>query len=99
MEEFIDLLKGVPSTLPKHSIEDLHFVNDRLRDYNEAFLGPGHLDLLIHLDAEDLRYVYDWRLEQEQELRQRCLGGMSDEEVVEFGKWLNVLELRCGRGL
>lgn len=41
-------------------------------------------DLLIHLDAEDIGFVYEWRIEQERELRSRMGSGMTDAEVVKF---------------
>jgi hypothetical protein len=42
------------------------------------------LDALIHLDAEELDYVYEWRLEQEHELIKEKGTGMSDEAVRRF---------------
>ena len=38
----------------------------------------------MHIDAEDLSYVYKWRQEQEAALREERGTGMSDEQVVEF---------------
>lgn len=35
-------------------------------------------------DAEKIRYVYDWRLEQEVELRATQGDGMADEQVHKF---------------
>lgn len=35
-------------------------------------------------DAEDVQYVYDWRLEQEAALRQAKGKGMTDRQVVDF---------------
>lgn len=81
------------TTLANHRLEDLLFVNVRLRGYCEGFMGPRHLDLLIYFDADELGTVYEWRMEQEGELRQRAgqgegSGGMGDEEVVRFGESL-----------
>jgi D-glycerate 3-kinase len=42
------------------------------------------LDVLVHIDAEDLAYVYDWRLEQEHWLIATKGQGMSDEAVRKF---------------
>lgn len=68
-------------TLHTHRLEDLQFVNEKLRDYdviNDA------LNAFIHIDAEETEFVYKWRLEQEQQLRREKGAGMSDEEVVRF---------------
>lgn len=39
---------------------------------------------VIRRDAEDLQYVYAWRLEQESGLRKAKGSGMTDDQVVEF---------------
>lgn len=41
-------------------------------------------DAIVHIDAEELNWVYEWRLEQERKLREEKGKGMSDERVVEF---------------
>lgn len=43
----------------------------------------------VNSDAEDLQYVYAWRLEQEAMLREEKGSGMTDEEVSKFvdGCW------------
>lgn len=39
----------------------------------------------MHIDAEDTEYVYEWRRQQEAQLRRENEGrGMSDEQVVKF---------------
>ncbi|KAI4103599.1 MAG: hypothetical protein L6R37_003745 [Teloschistes peruensis] len=55
-----------------------------LRLDNMGLIGISQLDALIHLDAEDLQYVYAWRLEQEATLRRERGRGMTDEEVKKF---------------
>ncbi|KAL8810251.1 MAG: hypothetical protein Q9223_005189 [Gallowayella weberi] len=67
--------------LGHNQLEDVHFINRALRKYN--FL-TDQLDALIHLDAEDPLYVYEWRLEQEAQLRQERGSSMTDEEVINF---------------
>ncbi|KAL9058215.1 MAG: hypothetical protein Q9206_002026 [Seirophora lacunosa] len=62
-------------------LEDLRFVNEALREYDVI---TNQLDALIHLDAEDPQYVYEWRLEQEASLRRSKGSGMTDQEVVNF---------------
>ncbi|KFY30598.1 hypothetical protein V494_08097 [Pseudogymnoascus sp. VKM F-4513 (FW-928)] len=71
------------STLWKNRLEDLLFVNDKLREYD---VMTDMLDAFIHLDASETSYVYAWRREQEEALR-RVRGvenAMTDEQVVKF---------------
>lgn len=68
-------------TLHDHKLEHLLFVNARLRDYDAL---TDLLDAFVHVDAEDTRYVYDWRLQQEAALRHETGSGMTDEQVVKF---------------
>jgi D-glycerate 3-kinase len=68
-------------TLHSHKLEDLFFVNDQLKEYDVV---TDLFDAFIHIDAEDTQYVYDWRLQQEQQLRHERGSGMTDEQVVKF---------------
>lgn len=68
-------------TLCKHRLEDLLFVNARLREYD---VMTDCFDAFIHIDAEETGFVYDWRLQQEEALRRDKGAGMSDEQVVKF---------------
>ncbi|ROT38723.1 D-glycerate 3-kinase [Sodiomyces alkalinus F11] len=78
----VEARRARPSrTLASHALPDLLFVNDRLRAYDDL---TDLLDAFVHLDAEDARYVYDWRREQEAALRAERGAGMSDEQVVRF---------------
>jgi len=74
------------TTVADHSLEDLLFVNSQLVGYHERFMGPEHLDFLVHLDTLDLKTVYMWRSEQERKLRESRGTGMTDSQVIEFGK-------------
>lgn len=65
-----------PSTLS--SVQD---INTALESYNQI---TDQLDALIHIDAEDLQYVYKWRLDQEVDLRKKRGSGMTDEQVKHF---------------
>lgn len=73
-------------TLADHKLDDLLFVNSRLGEYCESFMGPQHFDYLVHLDTMDLANVYRWRMEQEHMLRKVKGRGMTDSQVVDFGK-------------
>ncbi|KAF1979977.1 P-loop containing nucleoside triphosphate hydrolase protein [Bimuria novae-zelandiae CBS 107.79] len=71
-------------TLPDHELAHLQEVNDALAQYNASFMGPEHFDFFVHLDTEDLRNVYRWRLQQEHALWKAKGVGMSDESVRAF---------------
>lgn len=63
------------------SLCNLSVVNAALRPYDEI---TKQLDAMIHIDTANLKLVYQWRLEQEQELR-KCRGtGMTDEQLITF---------------
>ena len=62
-------------------LEDVEFVNENLRGYDEL---TSQLDALIHLDAENPMFVYQWRIEQELHLRELKGSGMTDEQVIDF---------------
>ncbi|KAJ6104391.1 hypothetical protein N7523_010711 [Penicillium sp. IBT 18751x] len=61
--------------------EDVQTVNDALRLYDAL---TDKLDALIHIDAQDLRFVYEWRQEQERGLRASKGTGMTEEQVNDF---------------
>ncbi|KAK7206471.1 D-glycerate 3-kinase [Myxozyma melibiosi] len=69
------------SALWKNRPEDLLFINSKLREYD---VMTDLFDAFVHVDAEKTEYVYNWRLQQEAELRERSGRGMTDEQVVEF---------------
>ena len=62
-------------------LEDVDFLNEALRQYDQL---TDQLDALIHLDAEDPMFVYEWRAQSERDLRETKGSGMTDEEVVGF---------------
>ncbi|KAK3939817.1 P-loop containing nucleoside triphosphate hydrolase protein [Diplogelasinospora grovesii] len=70
-------------TLHKHTLDHLLFINSQLRRYDCI---TNLLDAFIHIDAENTEYVYDWRLQQERQLRQEKGAGaaMTDDQVVKF---------------
>lgn len=72
---------GESLTLKHHSLEDLAFVNDALKGYDVV---TDLFDAFVHIDAEDLSYVYAWRQEQEAKLREERGTGMTKEQVVTF---------------
>ena len=71
-------------TLADHDLGHLLQVNEALDRYCKTFMGPQHFDGFIHLDTNDLKNVYDWRLDQEHALLERTGSGMSDEQVIDF---------------
>lgn len=72
------------STLGAHDICRLELVNKSLCSYSEAFTGPQHLNALVHIDTNDLKDVYEWRLQQEQVLMREKGSGMSGEQMKSF---------------
>jgi D-glycerate 3-kinase len=80
--EEIKRKQAAPSTtLHKHRLQELLFVNEKLKDYD---VMTDAFDAFIHIDAEETGYVYEWRLEQEAALRRETGSGMTDEKVREF---------------
>ena len=69
------------STLWKHRLEDLLFVNEKLGGYDVL---TDMLHAFMHIDAEETKYVYEWRLDQEVALRKEKGMGMTDEQVYKF---------------
>lgn len=72
---------GYPGRLGHNPLQSVATINDALREYDEITV---QFDGLIHIDAEDPLYVYEWRLEQEHNLKKAKGSGMSDEEVRNF---------------
>ncbi|KAF2127203.1 D-glycerate 3-kinase-like protein [Dothidotthia symphoricarpi CBS 119687] len=76
--------KLVVNTPANHRLSHLLEVNENLRRYCDAFMGPRHFDFFVHIDTEDLRNVYTWRLQQEHKMIEVKGSGMSDEQVRAF---------------
>jgi D-glycerate 3-kinase len=72
------------NTPANHKVEHLLEVNACLERYCDVFMGPRYFDFMIHIDTDDLRNVYTWRLEQEHKLIAAKGTGMKDEEVRAF---------------
>ncbi|KAJ5659250.1 hypothetical protein N7507_005701 [Penicillium longicatenatum] len=62
-------------------LEDVQAVNDALKRYNAL---TDKFDALIHIDAQNPRFVYEWRQEQERSLRASKGTGMTEEQVNHF---------------
>lgn len=73
--------KAPSRTLGLHKLEDLVFINDQLNEYDVI---TDLFDAFIHIDAENTEYVYEWRLQQEMQLRRERGTGMTDEQVIKF---------------
>lgn len=67
--------------LGHNSLESASTINTALQEYDEI---TSQFDGLIHIDAEDPLYVYEWRLEQEHNLIKAKGSGMTDDEVKNF---------------
>lgn len=76
--------KAPSRTLQKHQLQHLLHVNEKLAEYNAL---TDLFDVFIHIDSEDTEYVYAWRAEQEEHLRESKgdpSAGMTPEQVVRF---------------
>ncbi|RKF56393.1 putative kinase mug58 [Golovinomyces cichoracearum] len=71
-------------SLAKHELQNLLDINDKLKEYQE--LWSAYLDGLIYIDAKDLRWVYDWREDQEKKLRKEKgnANAMDLQQVIGF---------------
>lgn len=72
---------GYVGRLGWNRLEDVDFVNEALRNYDQL---TDQLDALIHLDAEDPMFVYEWRCQSERKLRENEGSGMTDDQVINF---------------
>lgn len=80
-------LRAVPGgygQVAKRSDAALRAVNDALRDYCHSFMGRDTLDALVVLQAQEIDYVYRWRLQQEHAMWAAKGTGMTDAEVKAF---------------
>ncbi|KAI0152454.1 P-loop containing nucleoside triphosphate hydrolase protein [Hypoxylon sp. NC0597] len=78
----VALKYNAPSrTLHQHDLAHLNYINERLQAYDVI---TDTFDAFIHIDAENIEWVYDWRLEQEAALRKQTGTGMTDDQVVKF---------------
>ncbi|KAJ6084399.1 hypothetical protein N7486_011199 [Penicillium sp. IBT 16267x] len=62
-------------------LQDVQAINDALKRYNAL---TDKFDALIHIDAQDSHFVYEWRQEQERSLRASKGTGMTEEQVNHF---------------
>ncbi|KAK5075364.1 hypothetical protein LTS08_001569 [Lithohypha guttulata] len=67
--------------LGHNALQNLSTINNSLKQYDEI---TSQFDGLIHIDAEDPLFVYEWRQEQEHNMIKAKGSGMTDEEVKNF---------------
>src|SRR5277367_247318 len=70
-----------PGTLPHHTLEHLQFVNKKLEGYSPLW---DRFDALLWLNAQDISFVYAWRLQQEHAMKAALGRGMTDDQVKNF---------------
>ncbi|KAM0512043.1 hypothetical protein ACHAPE_009287 [Trichoderma viride] len=71
-------------TLHQHRLEHLLAINEKLKEYDQV---TDMFGAFLHIDSENIEYVYDWRQEQEEHLRLARgdpNAGMTKEQVVKF---------------
>ncbi|CAG8649150.1 8234_t:CDS:2 [Cetraspora pellucida] len=71
-----------PLKLVSHTFSHLSSINENLQNYEREWYK--FLDIFVHLDAQDINYVYQWRSEQERNMRNLGKGGMTDVQVIDF---------------
>lgn len=67
--------------LAYNSLESVTDINNALKQYDRL---TDQFDLFVHIDAADPQFVYQWRLQQEQGLREKKGSGMTDDQVRHF---------------
>ena len=70
-----------PGTLSQHKPEHLLFVNEKLKGYSRLW---EKLDAVIWLNAQDISFVYAWRLQQEHAMKAALGKAMTDDQVKNF---------------
>lgn len=70
-----------PGTLRQHALEHLLYVNQKLENYARIW---DQFDALIWLNAQDICFVYAWRLQQEHAMKLTLGRGMTDDQVIKF---------------
>ncbi|CAG8552789.1 5754_t:CDS:2 [Funneliformis caledonium] len=96
LQEAYDRASSSLKTLKSHSFSHIKIINEHLKRYEENWYP--FLDIFIHVEAENINYVYQWRLEQEHSMKQRGKSGMSDEQVKDFvNKFMPAYELYLER--
>jgi D-glycerate 3-kinase len=70
-----------PGILPRHKLEHLQFVNQKLEGYSRLW---DQFDALVWLNARDIGFVYAWRLQQEHAMKVALGRGMTDDQVKNF---------------
>ncbi|CAH7667152.1 P-loop containing nucleoside triphosphate hydrolase protein, partial [Phakopsora pachyrhizi] len=82
------------SFLIDHGLDELVLINDRLKkDYYQPLWTQ--LNLIINLVPKDLDYIWEWRLQQEHEMKAKNGGiGMADDQVKQFiSRYMPMYEL------
>lgn len=68
-------------TIKRHKFEFIQEINEELAHYDPIWTS---FDGFIHLDAHNINYVYQWRLQQEHAMIASKGSGMTDEQVGQF---------------
>lgn len=97
-EAFASRLKlgYTPPFCAEQDAKVLQELNDLLRPYHDALWR--HIDAFVQLAPQSLNFVWQWRLEQEHNMKRQNGGkGMSDEQVKQFiARYMPAYELFMG---
>ncbi|GAA5980661.1 hypothetical protein JCM11641_000167 [Rhodosporidiobolus odoratus] len=71
-----------PPFFLQHSLQDLQQVERFLEDYDKLW---KEVDIVVQIRPEKMGYVWEWRLEQEHNMKAKNGGiGMTDDQVKQF---------------
>ncbi|GAA6017142.1 hypothetical protein JCM10207_002548 [Rhodosporidiobolus poonsookiae] len=71
-----------PPFLLQHKLEDLQAVEDKLAEYTQLW---DYVDCAVQIRPQRMGFVWEWRLEQEHNMKAKNGGiGMTDEQVKAF---------------
>ncbi|BGP18351.1 hypothetical protein JCM10213_008523 [Rhodosporidiobolus nylandii] len=71
-----------PPFLLRHKLEDLEQIEQELKAYEELW---KELDCAVQIKPEGMGFVWEWRLQQEHNMKAKNGGiGMTDEQVKDF---------------
>lgn len=81
------------AVMKRHSLYHLEYINEKLKAYEQIW---SYFDYFIGLRTDEIKNVYQWRLEQEHTLKKlrQHKTGMSDDEVKAFvDRYMPVYEM------
>ncbi|KAJ3021101.1 hypothetical protein HKX48_009196 [Thoreauomyces humboldtii] len=75
-------LRSVLPAMQRYPPSHIALVNEALHGYRSGI--TDRLDALLHVHTHDLRYVYEWRREQERDSWRKTGRGLTQDQVDDF---------------